>query len=416
LLNRQRYKKERTLGRIIEMTFDDDMLSRKFGKEVTNYFAGLPLNRVGFLRGDHAFLNQAIKHPSASYLLFHNNGPLVQNESKLAFVKYNDVASLIGPDPFRENEAKLIAEYNSTINKPLLVLLGLDEKQKDGLTYKSYGGAPYFALDVTPNGTIREQAQSVISAMEAKGLKFFQGRSHMKFSQEEAAIFAMGRAVIDWNTRNPFCSQCGQPTISVQAGFKRACPPKDLAKAVASGDTSGDTAIERVPCATRTMISNVSFPRTDASIIVAVVSHDGKRTLLGHNNRWQPNWYSTLAGFCEPGESAEEATRREVYEETGVRIGRVVIHSTQPWPYPSSLMIGAIAQALPGQEDITYHDQELGDAQWFTLPEVEEALKLRAIPMGEPAPPDFAEGKLRVPPTTAVAHQLLRAIVGGYVQ
>lgn len=226
-----------------------------------------------------------------------------------------------------------------------------------------------------------------------------------------AAIFAMGRAVIDWNNRNPFCSQCGQPTLSVQAGFKRACPPKDLASAAA-----GSAAVERPPCAARNTISNVSFPRTDASIIVAVVSNDGKRTLLGHNNRWQPWWYSTLAGFCEPGESAEEATRREVYEETGVRIGRVVIHSTQPWPYPSSLMIGAIAQALPGAEEITYHDKELGDAKWFDLAEVEEALNLRAIPMGEPAPPHFAEGKLRVPPPTAVAHQLLRAIVNGYVQ
>ncbi|KAL1968614.1 hypothetical protein VTN77DRAFT_1440 [Rasamsonia byssochlamydoides] len=389
------------------MPFDDEMLSRKFGKEVTNYFAGLPLNRVGFLRGDHTFLNAAVKHPSTSFLLFQKNGPLVKDETKLAFVSYKDVEPLVGNDPFRSSEAELIAEYNSKITRPLLVLLGLDERQKNGLTYKKYSGAPYFALDVTPTGTIREQAQQVISAVESKGFRFFQGRSHMKFSQEEAAIFAMGRAVIDWNNRNPFCSQCGQPTLSVQAGFKRACPPKDQTQ---------ETAVERAPCATRTTISNVSFPRTDASIIVAVLSADGKRTLLGHNNRWQPHWYSTLAGFCEPGESAEEATRREVYEETGVRIGRVVIHSTQPWPYPSSLMIGAIAQALPGHEEITYHDSELGDAKWFELSEVEEALNLRAIPMGEPAPPHFAEGKLRVPPTTAVAHQLLRAIVSGYAQ
>jgi NAD+ diphosphatase len=175
--------------------------------------------------------------------------------------------------------------------------------------------------------------------------------------------------------------------------------------------------MKRPDCATRTTISNISFCRTDPSIIVAVVSNDGKKTLMGHNQRWQPHWYSTLAGFCEPGESAEEATRREVYEETGVRIGRVIIHSTQPWPYPSSLMIGAIAQALPGQEEVSLeHDQELLHAKWFDLPEVRDALDNRAIPMGEPAPPHFAEGKLRVPPPTAVAHQLLQAIVDGYMQ
>lgn len=191
----------------------------------------------------------------------------------------------------------------------------------------------------------------------------------------------MVRAVIDWNNRNPFCSQCGQPTLLVRTGFKRACPPKDLASAEASKDATRSATVERLPCAARN--TNVSFPRTDASIIVAVVSNDGKRTLLGHNNRWQPWWYNTLDEFCEPGESAEEATRCEVYEETGVRIGRVVIHSTQPWPYPSSLMIGAISQALTGAD----HDKELGDAKWFDLAEVEEALNLRSIPMGEPAPP-----------------------------
>ncbi|KAL2004653.1 hypothetical protein VTN00DRAFT_3181 [Thermoascus crustaceus] len=397
----------------------DEMLSRKFGKEVTNYFAGSPLNRVGFLRTDHTFLNAAVKHGSTSFLLFNNNAPLVKDPSKLAFVNYKDVQGLIGDDPFKSSEKQLVAEYNSSITRPLLVLLGLDERRKEGFTYKRWSGAPFFALDVTPTGTLQKQAQSVIEAVEAKGLRFQFSRSHMEFSREEAAIFSMGRAIIDWNKRNPYCAQCGSPTISVWAGTKRICPPTDqaLTTTVIKDGTSEKSVVERPPCATRNAISNISFCRTDPSIIVAVVSSDGKKALLGHNGRWQPYWYSPLAGFCEPGESVEEATRREVWEETGVRIGRVVIHSTQPWPYPNSLMIGAIAQAIPGEEEIRLdNDAELADAKWFPLDEVAESLEKFTSPMGEPAGPGYIEGKLRVPPEKAVAHQLLKAVVDGYLE
>lgn len=229
----------------------------------------------------------------------------------------------------------------------------------------------------------------------------------------------MGRAFIDWNARNPFCSQCGQSTVSVHAGGKRACPSTDIAAVQFRQGSSSEevnAGVKRLPCATRTTISNISFCRTDPSIIVAVISSDSKRTLLGHNARWQPHWYSTLAGFCEPGESAEEATRREVWEETGVRIGRVVIQSTQPWPYPSSLMIGTIAQALPDHEQISLdNDAELADARWFDLQEVSDSLDSWTNPMFEPPPPNYVEGKLMLPPSTTVANQLLRAIVGGFL-
>ncbi|RFU33250.1 hypothetical protein B7463_g3060, partial [Scytalidium lignicola] len=225
-----------------------------------------------------------------------------------------------------------------------------------------------------------------------------------------AAIFSMGRAFIDWNVRNPYCAQCGQSTVSVHAGGKRACPPTDMATVKSS---QGSPSVKRLSCATRNSVSNISFCRTDPSIIVAVISSDGKRTLLGHNSRWRPHWYSTLAGFCEPDESAEEATRREVWEETGVRIGRVVVQSTQPWPYPSSLMIGTIAQALPEHEEISLdNDAELADARWFDLQEVSESLDSWTVPMFEPPPPNYIDGKLMLPPSTAVANQLLRAIVG----
>lgn len=169
---------------------------------------GLPFNRVGFLRGDHGFLNSAVKHPSTSFLLFNNLGPLVKNDSELAFVKYKEVEPLIGNEPFRQSERHLIAEYDSTVTKPILVLLGLDERQKMGMTYKTYSGAPCFALDVTPVGSIREQAQGVISAVESRGLRFFHGRSHMKFSLEQGKYrdHYIYIYIYIWLSRADFCS------------------------------------------------------------------------------------------------------------------------------------------------------------------------------------------------------------------
>lgn len=149
---------------------------------------------------------------------------------------------------------------------------------------------------------------------------------------------------------------------------------------------------------------------------MAVVSSDGKRVLIGRQKRWPQYWYSTLAGFVEPAESVEEAVRREVWEESGVKLGRVVIHSTQPWPYPSNLMIGAIAQCIPGGEEIVLkHDPELEDARWAELEEVKEALSVGTSGLGEPAQEGYIEGNLRLPAGTAIANQLLAAVVGGFV-
>lgn len=149
---------------------------------------------------------------------------------------------------------------------------------------------------------------------------------------------------------------------------------------------------------------------------MAVVSSDGTKLMLGRQSRWPPHWYSTLAGFCEPAESIEEAVRREVWEESGVTVGRVVIHSTQPWPYPANLMIGAIGQAVASKEDIDLgNDPELDDAKWFTLEEVKDALVNGTSGLGEPAGPNYKEGGLRLPPRTAIANQLMTAVVSGFV-
>ncbi|KAF2685126.1 hypothetical protein K458DRAFT_300540 [Lentithecium fluviatile CBS 122367] len=387
----------------------DSMLSRKFGKEVANYFSGSPLNRVSFLRPDHTFLIQALRHPSTTVLLFNNLEPLVQNPHTLATATYDDVKPLIGDHPFCDNEEELIRQYNSEEYVPQIVFLGLDERKgKEGFVYKDhYKGQPWFAVDVTPQRSVKEEAEKLIERMKGKGLDFSKGRMNLSLGAPEAAIYAEARHLLDWNARHPYCAGCGYPTLSINAGFKRTCPPKDMAPSVQHAD--------RPSCATRTGISNLCFPRTDPTVIMAVVSADGQRILLGRQKRWPKYWYSTLAGFLEPAESVEEAVRREVWEESGIHLGRVVIHSTQPWPFPANLMIGAVGQAIPGGEEIHLgHDAELEDAKWFTSEEVREALRVGTSGLGEDAGPEYKEGGLRLPPKTAIAHQLMQAVVNGF--
>ncbi|KAL9580352.1 MAG: hypothetical protein Q9212_004548 [Teloschistes hypoglaucus] len=395
----------------------DSMLSRKFGKEVANYFSGSPLNRVSFLRTDHTFLSAALTHPTTSFLLFQNLNPLATDPSTLHYLRFPDIQPLVGENPYSKTEAQLVSEYNSTVSIPQLLFLGLDERNKQGLTHAIYTGAPYFALDVTPKATIASQAESLIQNLQSRGLKFLEGRIQAALPAQDAAIYAQARALLDWNARNPFCAQCGQPTLSINGGAKRTCPPKDMAKLKgAIGGNVGSEPTERPDCATRKGISNVCFPRTDPTIIVAVVSSDSKRVLIGRQKRWPPYWYSTLAGFVEPAESVEEAVRREVWEESGVKLGRVVIHSTQPWPYPANLMIGAIAQCIPGGEEIVLkHDPELEDARWADMDEIREALRVGTSALGESAQEGYKEGNLRLPAGTAIANQLLTAVAGGFV-
>ena len=382
-------------------------------------YVGSPLNRVSFLRTDHAFLTAALQHPSTSFLLFNNLAPLAKDPTKLQYASYHDVLPLIGENPYAKSEEDYIAEYNSATTIPQLLFLGLDESQKSDFEWTIYRGNPYFALDVTPKGTVKEACEKLIDKMKSRDWKFVEGRMHTSLPAPEAAIYAQARALLDWNARNPFCAQCGQPTLSINAGTKRTCPPKDMTSLTEQstiGSTTAQSPTERPDCATRHGISNLSFPRTDPTVIMAVLSADGQRVLLGRQKRWPQYWYSTLAGFVEPAESVEEAVRREVWEESGVTLGRVVIHSTQPWPYPANLMIGAVAQCVPGKEEIMLkHDPELEDAKWVSLEEVREALELGTSNLGEEAPRGYKEGGLRLPGRTAIANQLLQAVTGGFL-
>jgi NAD+ diphosphatase len=183
--------------------------------------------------------------------------------------------------------------------------------------------------------------------------------------REEAGLLAYARALITWRERHRFCGKCGSKTEPTQGGHAMRC-------------TEG-------ACNTQT------FPRIDPAIIVLIT--DGERALLGRQSAWRPGWYSTIAGFCEPGESLEDAVAREVLEETGVLVDHVHYHSSQPWPFPSSLMLGFTAHAQT--IEIRRSDDELEDARWFTRE-------------------DIACGRVMTPPPVSISGCLIRDWYDGH--
>ena len=158
----------------------------------------------------------------------------------------------------------------------------------------------------------------------------------------EANVFAQARAVLHWRARHRFCGACGSAVRAMRGGWQAHCDACGLDH----------------------------YPRTDPAVIVAIT--DGERLLLGRQASWPPRRYSTLAGFVEPGETLEQTVAREVMEEAGVRIRRSRYLASQPWPFPSSLMLGFIAEAEP---DPPQPADELEDARWFSRDEVGAALR-----------------------------------------
>ena len=187
----------------------------------------------------------------------------------------------------------------------------------------------------------------------------------------DAAVFAHARSLVDWHARHRFCANCGAPTTVVKAGYERVCPA----------------------CAAH------HFPRTDPVVIMlALLDVDGEsHALVGRQPRFPKRFFSALAGFVEPGESLEEAVRRELFEEAGIATARVRYIASQPWPFPSSLMIGAFAETT-GTGALTLDDDEIEEARWVTKAEVRAALD--------------GAGPWLAPPPLAIAHTLLRAWVG----
>ncbi|MCB8821703.1 NAD(+) diphosphatase [Microvirga rosea] len=180
---------------------------------------------------------------------------------------------------------------------------------------------------------------------------------------EELGTLAMAKSLLDWHARHRFCANCGSPTRHAQAGFRRDCPE----------------------------CSAQHFPRTDPVVIMRITR--GDKCLLGRQARFAAKTYSCLAGFLEPGETIEDAVRREVFEEAGIRVGQVRYLASQPWPFPSSIMIGCAGEAET--DEIVFDTAELEDARWFSRDDVRRMLEGTHEEFAAPSP-------------IAIAHHLLR--------
>jgi NAD+ diphosphatase len=250
-----------------------------------------------------------------------------------------------GPDPlFRPAEAAALGPQTETI------FLGL----RDGAGRFGVG------LDPAVVETLKTQEQLFVTDLRSIAVQGLVAADHLP-------PLAEAKALLHWHARHRFCANCGAPSRAVEGGWRRDCPA----------------------CKAQ------HFPRTDPVVIMLAI--DGDRCLLGRQARFVPGTWSCLAGFVEPGETIEDAVRRETREETGIACGRVAYFATQPWPFPMSLMIGCHAQAL--SREIEIDRTELEDARWFEREEVALML-LRRHP-----------ARIATPPPVAIAYHIIRAWV-----
>ncbi|TPG06381.1 NAD(+) diphosphatase [Rhodanobacter glycinis] len=267
-----------------------------------NTFAGLSLilDRIAERRDESAWITEQARSTDARYMLLDAAGEAFMRRDR-EVLRWLDTG-----------------ERDQWLGDLSHTLLGIADQR------------PHFLL-------MLDDAADVDSLEEILGARRMNLRSAgLQLPAQEAGMFAYAKGLSHWQRETRHCTRCGAPLQLVAAGHRAQCTNPDCAR--------------------------LHFPRTDAAVIM-LVEHDGA-CLLGRQAGWPPGRYSTLAGFVEPGESLEDAVRREVAEESGVIVDDVHYHSSQPWPMPASLMVGFIATAVSRR--IEMRDHELEDARWFT--------------------------------------------------
>jgi len=306
----------------------------------TNAFAGNPLDRASYRRADPDWLAEKLAAPDSLALAVWNGRPLVEDAK----------GGAESEDPKADGVqiAWLAAGMARTLagSPEHLLFLGL-WKEVAIFAVDLEGGAD--PADGPLEGLGRfEDLRAIAPALRAS----------------EAAIAATAKSMFEWRRKHRHCAACGEIAEIADGGWKRVCPA----------------------CRAQ------HFPRTDPVVIMLAVR--GETCLLGRQAAWPDGMYSALAGFLEPGESIEEACARELFEEAALRAMRVRYHSTQPWPYPSTLMIGLIAEV--GEGEAVADQIEIDEVRWFTRGEA------RALIAGQ-----LADAK--APAALAIAHQLIKA-------
>lgn len=330
-------------------------------------FSTSPLDRMNGSRYDDSFVIAQISHPKAKHLVFSSN-------LKVLVTKDDNQATLL-----LLSREQLI-QYQSD---PIL-LLGKEQHQSN----------PYLAVRIEEQA---EQETLTSLASTYPTVQFSNLRSIADLlPHEHVAIAAHARSLFEFHTRHAFCGLCGSQTITDQGGSRRRCI-KNKANVEPPSSVTGMNSSDENHC------KGVWFPRSDPVAIMLVVDKSGKRVLLGRARRHSAMMYSCLAGFMEHGEGVEDTVRREVFEESGVHIGRVRFFGSQPWPYPYCLMLGCIAQAE--SEKIVVDTHEMTDVRWFTKEQVKEMARHIATTKW------VQDDKLFIPPVSSVAGQMLMAFV-----
>jgi NAD+ diphosphatase len=263
------------------------------------YAAAGVVDRAGWRRKDKDWLTERLGDPESRFV------PVWRMQ--------NLVVAVAGAAP----QAAFLARHEIACEGDC-VLLGVVEDRA------------YFALDLS---TVEAPLEALRAALPVEFTDL--RRVGPLLARHEGSLLAYARGITYWHARHRFCGVCGSPTISEEAGHVRRCS-NEACKAQ-------------------------HFPRTDPAVIMLV--HDGDRCLLGRQRIWPAGMHSTLAGFVEPGESLEEAVAREVEEETAIRVDEVTYHSSQPWPFPASIMLGFHARART--TEIRVDHSELQDARWY---------------------------------------------------
>lgn len=273
---------------------------------------------------------------------------LARRADALICLLFDDKALVTAGDAPRALHAVSVAEAVG-VDLGSAILLGFED------------GAPRLAAAIAPPAE-----EMALQAVDMRTLAM-DGR----LSPHELGVLAQARSLLYWHGRHGFCANCGSASKMALGGYRRDCPS----------------------CGTQ------HFPRTDPVVIMLAI--DGERCVLGRQYRFRAGVYSCLAGFMEPGETIEDAVRREIREEAGIEVGAVAYHASQPWPFPSNLMIGCFAEAI--SFDLVREVEELEDVRWFKRSE------LPAMLAGS-----HAEG-VQVPPTMAIAYHLIKAYADGGV-
>jgi NAD+ diphosphatase len=297
-------------------------------------FAGNPLNRASEKRTDAHWI-ESRRHDPSSLIL-----PLWRLEPFLLEPKKSGAPIELGL--LRPGVADSLAGAEAPC-----IFLGLD------------GDNAVFALDVSDAG-------DPANGGPLAGLGYFrEARAAAQMaSLRDAAIIAQAKALIDWHQRHGFCPRCGARTKLMDAGYRRLC-----------GKCNAE-----------------HFPRVDP-VVIMLATH-GEACLVGRGKQFPPGMFSSLAGFVEPGETIEEAVRRELMEEASVKVSEVTYYATQPWPFPSSLMIGCFAKAE--SRDAKADDNEIAEVRWIERSVARELIGGKQL------------AGVRLPPPIAIAHHLIK--------